>query len=55
MKSRLTSLPYEVLSYIIEYISFEDAINLARTSKQLQFLERENKICKKVLEVRLSC
>ncbi len=52
MTPRLTSLPYEVLSYIIEYVRFEDVISLARTCKQLQFLEREDKICKKVLEVR---
>ena len=52
MTPRLTGLPYEVLSSIVEGISFEDTVNLAHSSKELQFLEREDKICRKVLEVR---
>jgi F-box domain len=51
MTSRLTSLPYEVLAYIVECISFDDVVSLSFASKQLQFLIREDNICKKVLEV----
>lgn len=52
MPPRLTGLPYEVLSSIVEGVSFTDTVNLAHSSKQLQFLEREDNICRKILEVR---
>ena len=52
MTPRLTGLPYEVLSSIVEGVSFEDTVNLAHSTKQLQFLEREDNICRKILEVR---
>jgi hypothetical protein len=52
MPPSLNSLPYEVLSTIIEEISLEDVVNLARSSSQLRFLEREDNICRKILEVR---
>jgi hypothetical protein len=50
LKMRLR-LPYEILLIIVEYINFEDVVNLARTSKELRFLETEEQICKKVLIV----
>lgn len=51
MTPSLTKMPYEILSAILEYVNFEDVVNLAHTSKRLQFLEREEKICQKVLYV----
>ena len=51
MTPSLTKMPYKILSAILEYINFEDVVNLAHTSKLLQFLKREENICKKVLYI----
>jgi hypothetical protein len=50
----LAALPYEVLSYIVGEIDFDDAFNLGQTCKALQFLLTEERICKSILQVR-SC
>jgi len=49
----LTSLPYEVLQNIVENFSFEDAVNLGRTSKGFVFLYSEERICKNIVQVRV--
>jgi hypothetical protein len=51
MTPRLPKMPYEILSAVLEYVTFEDVINLAHTSKgfRFRFLLEEERICKKVL------
>jgi hypothetical protein len=51
MIPHLTKMPYKILSIIVEYINFGDVVNLSHASKDLQFLEREEPICKKVLYI----
>lgn len=51
MPPSLINLPYEVISYVVEDIGIEDVLNLARTCKKLQYLEREENITRKLLEV----
>jgi hypothetical protein len=51
MTPRLPKMPYEILSAVLEYVTFEDVINLAHTSKGFRFLLEEERICKKVLNV----
>lgn len=51
MPASLTTLPHEALLYVVEGLGFVDIVNLARTCKQLQFLERADSICRKHLEV----
>lgn len=46
----LLSLPYEVLSNIVESISFHDYFNLGRSCRQLTFLLEEERICKLVVQ-----
>jgi hypothetical protein len=48
----LISLPYEVLSYIVTSIDFDDVFNLALTCKALKFLLTEESICKSIIQVR---
>lgn len=48
----LVALPYEVLSYIVGEISFDDVFNLGQTCKALKFFLTEERICKSVLQVR---
>jgi hypothetical protein len=49
----LVSLPYEVLSYIVSNIDFDDVFSLGLTCKALKFLLTEESICKSIVQVRL--
>jgi hypothetical protein len=51
----LISLPYEVLSNIIENISFDDVFNLARTCKHFKYLLTEESISKSIIQVSKPC
>lgn len=50
----LLSLPYEVLSTIVESISFNDYYNLGLSCRHLSFLLKEEQICKLVVQVSLT-
>jgi hypothetical protein len=47
----LITLPYEVLSNIIENISFDDVFHLARTCKHFKYLLTEESISKSIVQV----
>jgi len=47
----LISLPYEVLSNVIGNVTIEDAFSLGQTCQALQYLFREESICKLILQV----
>jgi hypothetical protein len=47
----LISLPYEVLSNIVEHINFDDVFNLGRTCKHFRYLLTEESICKSIVQV----
>lgn len=47
----LITLPYEVLSNVIENISFDDVFNLARTCKHFKYLLTEESISKAIVQV----
>lgn len=47
----LTDLPYEVLSYVIDYLDLEDVYCLGRTSSDFKFIFEEERICKSILQV----
>jgi len=50
----LISLPYEVLSNIIDNVTIEDAFSLSQTCQALQYLLKEESICKLILQVSCS-
>ncbi|CZR53305.1 uncharacterized protein PAC_03183 [Phialocephala subalpina] len=47
----LTDLPYEVLSYVIDYLSLQDVYCLGQTSSAFRFVLEEERICKSILQV----
>lgn len=47
----LISLPYEVLSNIIDNINFDDAFNLGRSCKHFKYLLTEESISKTIVQV----
>lgn len=47
----LLCVPYEVLATIVRNIDFDDVWNLALTCKELEFLIREDSICKSIVQV----
>jgi hypothetical protein len=47
----LITLPYEVLSNIIENISFDDVFHLAQTCKHFKYLLTEESISKSIVQV----
>lgn len=47
----LISLPYEVLSNIVENINFDDVFNLGRSCKHFKYLLTEESICKAIVQV----
>jgi hypothetical protein len=47
----LISLPYEVLSNVVDNISFDDAFNLGRTCKHYRYLLTEESISKTIVQV----
>lgn len=51
MTPNLTNIPYEVLSNIIRYVSFEDTINLGRSCKAISVFHYSDPFCRAVLEV----
>ncbi|KAI9742173.1 MAG: hypothetical protein M1818_004073 [Claussenomyces sp. TS43310] len=53
MTLHLARLPYELLSCIIAGLDLEDVANLARCCKQFQFLEREDSLCRILLETKV--
>jgi len=48
----LLSLPYEVLSNIVDNVDFDDVFNIGLTCKALKFLLTEDSICKSIVQVR---
>ncbi len=47
----LTDLPYEVLSYVINYLTLQDVYALGQTSSSFAFIFEEERICKSILQV----
>lgn len=47
----LVKLPYELVSFIIEYLDLLDVGNLSLTCKRMQYLTLEYCIAKRILEV----
>ena len=48
----LISLPYEVLSNIVDNINFDDVINLGLACKHFKYLLTEESISKSIVQVR---
>lgn len=49
----LLSLPYEVLSNIVEHINFDDVFNLGRTCRHFVYLLTEESICKTIVQTKV--
>ncbi|KAE8452747.1 hypothetical protein EG329_013019 [Mollisiaceae sp. DMI_Dod_QoI] len=49
----LTDLPYEVLSYVVDYLTLQDVYALGQTSSNFAFLFHEERICKSILQTKL--
>ncbi|KAN0112859.1 hypothetical protein V8E51_005810 [Hyaloscypha variabilis] len=49
----LISLPYEVLSNVVDNISFDDAFNLGRTCKHYRYLLTEESISKTIVQTKV--
>lgn len=49
----LKDLPYEVLSYVIDYLSLQDVYCLGQTSRAFRFVLEEERICKSILQTKL--
>ncbi|KUJ18069.1 uncharacterized protein LY89DRAFT_668260 [Mollisia scopiformis] len=51
--SSLTGLPFEVLSYVIDYLTLQDVYCLGRTNKYFGFIFQDERICKSILQTKL--
>jgi hypothetical protein len=51
LRIKLTSFPYEVLQYIIGFLSFYDTFSLSQTCKRFAYLLIEEPICKFIIQV----
>ncbi|KAH7418782.1 hypothetical protein BKA64DRAFT_208162 [Cadophora sp. MPI-SDFR-AT-0126] len=49
----LTNLPYEVLANVADSLTFDDVVNLGKTSKHFSFLLTEERICKSVVQTKI--